>query len=231
MRVQGGSQFREGGLTLVELIVVVSIFVIVLAIAVPNLVATRMRANESAALGHLRSVATAQSQFREGAKADEDFDGKGEFGTFGEMGGRVGVRGLSTKVPTDLTAAMSMVDVAGEVSRSGYIFRLYLPRADGTGQREQPYGGMPAGVVDPDNGERFWVCYAWPTQSSISGSQTFVMNQSGHVRQSTESRRSGQNTAYVRAGDAFVTANPDSMVDEMATGSAGSDGNTWLPLN
>lgn len=231
MHVHLGSQSRTGGLTLVELVIVATIILIVLAIAIPNLVASRMIANETAAIGQLRSVATAQAQFREGAKADEDFDGIGEFGTFGEMGGRVGVRGLSTRVPTDLTAAMSLVDVAGEVNRGGYVYRIYLPRADGSGRREQPYGGMPAGVVDPGYGERFWVCYAWPTNGGISGGRTFVMNQSGRILQSTEGRRSGQNSAYVRAGDAFVTANPDGMVDELATGSTGSDGNAWLPLN
>jgi prepilin-type N-terminal cleavage/methylation domain-containing protein len=231
VRGRVGRQIGGGGFTLVELVIAVTIIAIVLAIAIPNLVVSRMRSNEAAVAGRLRSISSAQFQFRECAKADEDFDGEGEFGTFGEMGGRVGVRGLSTKVPTDLTASMSLVDVAGEVQRAGFVYRIYLPRADGSGEREQPYGGMRPGVVDADQAERHWVCYAWPVNSGISGSHTFVVNQDYAILKTEESRRSGQNSAYVRAGDAFVAANPDSLVGPLATGSTGSDGNVWVAVD
>lgn len=217
------------GFTIVELMVVTTIVAILLAIAVPNLISSRIRANETAAIASLRSVATAQAQFLQSAKADEDFDGHGEYGTFAEMGGRIGVRGFSTKVPTDLTASMSLVDVAGEVQKAGYVFRIYLPKADGTGEREQPYGGMSAGVVGPDNAEQYWACYAWPMSGGISGDRTFFLNQTAHILHSTEARRSGQNSAFVRAGDAFLTASPDDMTGETAVGATGSDGNVWLP--
>jgi prepilin-type N-terminal cleavage/methylation domain-containing protein len=222
---------RDGGFTLIELMVVTTVFVILMGIAIPNLVAARLRANELSAISHLRSVATAQAQFRQSARADEDFDGQGEYGTFAEMGGRVGVRGLSLKVPTDLTASMSMVDVAGEVQKSGYVFRIYLPKSDGTGLREQPYGGMSLGLVDPDRAENFWACYTWPATNGISGNRTFFMNQICQILHTTEDRRSGQNTAYVRAGDAFQTVNSDDMTGDIAVGTTGSDGNDWVPLN
>ena len=39
---------------------------------------------------------------------------------------------------------------------------MYLPNGAGRGVREQPGGGFPAGELDPDLCEGYWVCYAWP---------------------------------------------------------------------
>jgi len=226
----GPTSRPSAGLTLVELVIATTLILTVMAIALPNMIASRMKANEAAAVSLLRSVSAAQTCFRETALADEDLDGVGEYGTFGEMGGRVEVRGNSTRTPDDLTASMSLVDVAGEVQKVGYAFRMYLPREDGSGQREQPYGGMRPGVVNPDYAELHWACYAWPVTGGISGARTYFLNQDGRVLQSSEPRRAGQNSAYVRAGDAFLTADPDSMIGQIAVGTTGSDGNVWTPL-
>ncbi|MCP4213522.1 MAG: hypothetical protein GY765_02645 [bacterium] len=79
----------------------------------------------------LRSVCSAEAQFQASAKADEDADGTGEFGGLGELSGVVPVRGGAARVPTDLSGAFRIVSADGEVNRSGYYFRLYLPLADG----------------------------------------------------------------------------------------------------
>jgi prepilin-type N-terminal cleavage/methylation domain-containing protein len=49
----------EKGFSLVELLVVVGIILIIAAIAIPNLLASRMAANESAAVGATRTLNTA----------------------------------------------------------------------------------------------------------------------------------------------------------------------------
>jgi len=59
---------REGAFTLIELMIVIAIVAIIAALAVPNLLEARKASNEAAAVSALRTIATAQSLFREGDK-------------------------------------------------------------------------------------------------------------------------------------------------------------------
>lgn len=52
------------GFTLIELMIVVAIIAVIAAIAIPNLLQSRIVANESAAVANLRAYCTAQSIFR-----------------------------------------------------------------------------------------------------------------------------------------------------------------------
>ena len=221
---------RAGGFTLIELMIVVAIIAIVAGIAIPNLLAARLRGNEIAAISVLRNLCTSQSQFQRAAAADEDNDGYGEYGYMGEMTGKVLVRGGTIRLPTDITQSMASVDTNGEVNRNGYMYRLYLPAPGGVGTREASFGGIAAGVLEPDGSEVHWLIYAWPANYGNSGIRTFFMNQRGEMMTTEDQDYSGSNDADVAAGMALLTTDPARMTGLPAMGTTASDGNFWRPI-
>jgi len=52
------------GFTLIELMIVVAIIAIISAIAIPNLLRSRVQTNESAAIGNLRTIVSAQTAYQ-----------------------------------------------------------------------------------------------------------------------------------------------------------------------
>ncbi len=215
------------GFTLIELLIVIAVIGIIAAIAVPHLLAGRRSANESAAIATLRTIACAQAQFQQAARADENADGTGEYGGFLELSGAaLGRMADPLPIPV-LTGAFSIVNASGEVARAGYLFKVYLPGPSGVGLGEPSGGFSPGGGQVPDLAEASWCSYAWPLTYSGSGNRTFFTNQRGEIVATEDSRYSGSHSGPP-PDSAFE--NSGTITGVVAVGVAGADGNTWKPV-
>jgi prepilin-type N-terminal cleavage/methylation domain-containing protein len=76
------------GFTLIELMIVIAIIAIIAAIAIPNLLESRVTANENAAASSLKAaIFSGQTQFVSGAYNDADGDNRGEYGHLAQLCG------------------------------------------------------------------------------------------------------------------------------------------------
>ena len=227
---------KDQGFTLIELMIVVAIIAIIAAIAVPNLLSSRLAANEANAIAALRNLVSAQAQFQTTGAVDDDGDGAGEYGTFGEMSGltalntRPGGLGLAgTLEPPILGATFQNVDATGRVDKSGYLFLMFLPDAANAAIAELAGGGP--GAVSADACEFLWACYAYPKDVGTTGNRAFFVNQRGEIYQTkldpaAPAYDANNDPTGLEALDGTV----GDMTDPVGIGGASTDGLTWTAI-
>jgi type IV pilus assembly protein PilA len=102
---------KQKGFSLIELLIVVAIILIIAAIAIPNLIRARMSANESSAVGSVRSINSAEISYN-AAYPDTGFST-----TLAPLGG------ASPCTPSSATGCFIDAVLSGG-TKSGYIFAV-----------------------------------------------------------------------------------------------------------
>jgi type IV pilus assembly protein PilA len=113
---------KQKGFSLIELLIVVAIILIIAAIAIPNLMRSKMAANESSAVGSLRTINTAEDTYC------TNFPAVGFAANLASLGNG-GAAGACAANPAALTTAACLIDDSlSSGTKSGFLFT-----ATGTG--------------------------------------------------------------------------------------------------
>lgn len=134
---------KQKGFTLIELLIVIAIILIIAAIAIPNLLRSRMSANESSAVGALRTYNTAEITFQ------STYPSAGYAASFALLGPPNG------SAAPDSTAAGLVDNVLGcgssPCQKAGYNFTLA-----GGGSTGLPYNIIAAPQQPGTTGQRYF---------------------------------------------------------------------------
>jgi type IV pilus assembly protein PilA len=148
---------REKGFSLIELLIVVAIILIIAAIAIPNLLRSRMAANEASAVGSIRTMNTAAITF-------SSTYGDGFPPTLATLAGAGGT----------CQAAGLLDTVLGAGQKSGYSFAL-VHGTVAVVAASVPTGCV-AGYTDG------YVVTATPQTVGTTGQRAFCSDASGVIR-------------------------------------------------
>lgn len=171
---------NKKGFSLIELLIVVAIILIIAAIAVPNLLKSKMAANEASAAAAARTVGTANITYASTYNI-------GYAGTLGALGPPA-AGGTSSSANSDLIDSVlsgGLASSATTATKSGYTFTYYATSA-------APVAATPNATFAVD---------AVPVSAGSSGTSTFCLDQTNVIMKDP----AGSATAAAAAGCAGFT--------------------------
>ena len=153
---------KQKGFSLIELLIVVAIILIIAAIAIPNLLRSRIAANEASAVGSVRTINTAEVTYA------STYPSVGFATTLAWLGP---ASNGSTAAPT--TSSANLIDWAlAQGNKSGYTF--------GVGNGGSSTTPAVAYAVN-----------AAPITANQTGTRTFYSDASGVIRYRTDGTSAG----------------------------------------
>jgi prepilin-type N-terminal cleavage/methylation domain-containing protein len=152
------------GFSLIELLIVVAIILIIAAIAIPNLLRSRIAANQASAVGSLRTLNTAEVTYATTYNT-------GYTSTLGDMGPPAGTAVPNATAAGLIDSVLSGMSLNGSAatqsSKSGYQF-TYTPGTTDVSGRVDTYG-----------------ITATPVSVGTTGTNYYYTDQSGVIRQNS----------------------------------------------
>lgn len=185
---------RSLGFTLIELMIVVAIISVLVVIAIPSLVRSRMSANETAAIAGCKAISEAEYVYK---RTDYDSDGVLEFAQ--TMSGNNSLLESIAGVADLGLIEKSLASAEGQpgtvTAKAGYVYYILTqqgPQAEG-GSRNYitPNPGGAATSMTLGHG----VC-AIPAAYDVSGRSAFIINDYGTVYQKDRGATGVQETWY-----------------------------------